>query len=64
LSRRSPAAAIGGRRELHGHPDGSYLLAKALISRGTGRIFEQEQLAKFDGERWVLFGEIFDAFRK
>jgi branched-chain amino acid transport system substrate-binding protein len=25
---------------------------------------EQEQLAKFDGERWVLFGEIFDAFRK
>ena len=22
---------------------------------------EQEQLAKFDGERWVLFGEIFDA---
>ena len=25
---------------------------------------EQEQLAKFDGERWALFGEIFDAFRK
>jgi branched-chain amino acid transport system substrate-binding protein len=25
---------------------------------------EQEQLAKFDGERWVLFGEMFDAFRK
>ncbi len=25
---------------------------------------EQEQLAKFDGERWGLFGEIFDAFRK
>ena len=25
---------------------------------------EQEQLAKFDGERWVTFGEIFDAFRK
>jgi branched-chain amino acid transport system substrate-binding protein len=25
---------------------------------------EQEQLAKFDGERWVLFGDIFDAFRK
>ena len=22
---------------------------------------EQEQLAKFDGERWVLFGEIYDA---
>jgi branched-chain amino acid transport system substrate-binding protein len=25
---------------------------------------EQEQLAKFDGERWVLFGDLFDAFRK
>jgi branched-chain amino acid transport system substrate-binding protein len=25
---------------------------------------EQEQLARFDGERWVTFGEIFDAFRK
>ena len=25
---------------------------------------EQEQLAKFDGERWVTFGEILDAFRK
>ena len=25
---------------------------------------EQEQLAKFDGEKWALFGEIFDAFRK
>jgi branched-chain amino acid transport system substrate-binding protein len=25
---------------------------------------EQEQLAKFDGERWVTFGDIFDAFRK
>ena len=25
---------------------------------------EQEQLAKFDGERWVLFGDVFDAFRK
>ena len=25
---------------------------------------EQEQLAKFDGERWALFGEIFDAGRK
>ena len=25
---------------------------------------EQEQLAKFDGERWVLFGEIFDASNK
>jgi branched-chain amino acid transport system substrate-binding protein len=25
---------------------------------------EQEQLAKFDGERWVLFGEILEAVRK
>ncbi len=25
---------------------------------------EQEQLARFDGERWALFGEILDAFRK
>ena len=25
---------------------------------------EQEQLAKFDGERWVLFGEVFDAGKK
>jgi branched-chain amino acid transport system substrate-binding protein len=25
---------------------------------------EQEQLVKFDGERWVLFGEIFDASKK
>ena len=25
---------------------------------------EQEQLAKFDGERWVLFGELLDAVRK
>jgi branched-chain amino acid transport system substrate-binding protein len=25
---------------------------------------EQEQLAKFDGEKWALFGEVLDAFRK
>jgi branched-chain amino acid transport system substrate-binding protein len=25
---------------------------------------EQEQLAKFDGERWALFGEVYDASRK
>ena len=25
---------------------------------------EQEQLAKFDGEQWVLFGELFDAVKK
>jgi branched-chain amino acid transport system substrate-binding protein len=25
---------------------------------------EQEQLARFDGERWVLFGEIYDASKK
>jgi branched-chain amino acid transport system substrate-binding protein len=25
---------------------------------------EQEQLARFNGEKWDLYGEIFDAFRK
>jgi len=25
---------------------------------------EQEQLAKFDGERWMLFGELYDASKK
>ncbi|MGH7332665.1 MAG: ABC transporter substrate-binding protein, partial [Candidatus Rokuibacteriota bacterium] len=25
---------------------------------------EQEQLARFDGERWVAFGDLFDAYRK
>src|SRR2546428_365944 len=25
---------------------------------------EQEQLAKFDGQRWALFGEIYDAGKK
>ena len=25
---------------------------------------EQEQIAKFDGERWILFGEIYDASKK
>jgi branched-chain amino acid transport system substrate-binding protein len=25
---------------------------------------EQEELAKFDGERWVLFGELLDAYKK
>jgi len=25
---------------------------------------EQEQLAKFDGERWALFGEMYDAGKK
>jgi hypothetical protein len=25
---------------------------------------EQMQLAKFDGERWVLFGELYDASKK
>ncbi len=25
---------------------------------------EQEQLARFDGERWVAFGDLFDAFRR
>jgi len=38
------------------------------IKVNTGRSdfypIEQEQLAKFDGERWVLFGEIYDAGKK
>jgi len=25
---------------------------------------EQEQLAKFDGERWATFGELYDAAKK
>jgi branched-chain amino acid transport system substrate-binding protein len=25
---------------------------------------EQEQLARFNGEKWELYGEIFDAIRK
>ena len=25
---------------------------------------EQEQLARFNGEKWELYGEMFDAFRK
>jgi branched-chain amino acid transport system substrate-binding protein len=25
---------------------------------------EQEQLAKFDGEKWALFGEVIEAVRK
>ncbi len=25
---------------------------------------EQEQLAKFDGEKWALFGDIIDTVRK
>jgi branched-chain amino acid transport system substrate-binding protein len=25
---------------------------------------EQEQLAKFDGERWAIFGELVDASKK
>jgi branched-chain amino acid transport system substrate-binding protein len=25
---------------------------------------EQEQLARFNGEKWDLYGEIFDAFRR
>lgn len=25
---------------------------------------EQEQLTKFDGEKWALFGEVLDAFHK
>ena len=48
--RRAPAAAARDQGQYEPRP--------------TTRPIEQEQLAKFDGERWVLFGEIFDAFRK
>ncbi len=39
------------------------LLPGIKINTGPNDFYpiEQEQLAKFDGERWALFGEIFDA---
>jgi branched-chain amino acid transport system substrate-binding protein len=39
------------------------LLPSIKINTGPNDFYpiEQEQLAKFDGERWALFGEIFDA---
>ncbi len=39
------------------------LLSDIKVNTGPNDFYpiEQEQLAKFDGERWVLFGEIFDA---
>jgi branched-chain amino acid transport system substrate-binding protein len=42
------------------------LLPGIKINTGPADYYpiEQEQLAKFDGERWVLFGEIFDASKK
>ena len=42
------------------------LLPGIKINTGPNDFYpiEQEQLAKFDGERWVLFGEIFDASKK
>jgi branched-chain amino acid transport system substrate-binding protein len=42
------------------------LLPGIKINTGPNDFYpiEQEQLAKFDGERWVLFGEIYDAGKK
>jgi branched-chain amino acid transport system substrate-binding protein len=42
------------------------LLPGVKINTGPDDFYpiEQEQLAKFDGERWVLFGEIFDASKR
>jgi hypothetical protein len=41
------------------------LLPGIKVNTGPNDFYpiEHEQLAKFDGERWVLFGEIFDAVR-
>jgi branched-chain amino acid transport system substrate-binding protein len=42
------------------------LLPGVKINTGPNDFYpiEQEQLAKFDGERWVLFGELYDASKK
>ena len=42
------------------------LLPGIKINTGPNDFYpiEQEQLAKFDGERWTLFGEIYDASKK
>ena len=42
------------------------LLPGIKINTGPNDFYpiEQEQLAKFDGERWALFGEIYDASKK
>jgi branched-chain amino acid transport system substrate-binding protein len=39
------------------------LLPGIKVNTGPSDFYpiEQEQLAKFDGERWVLFGETYDA---
>jgi branched-chain amino acid transport system substrate-binding protein len=42
------------------------LLPGVKVNTGADDFYpiEQEQLAKFDGERWALFGELFDASKK
>jgi len=42
------------------------LLPGIKVNTGPNDFYpiEQEQLAKFDGERWVLFGELYDASQK
>ena len=42
------------------------LLPGIKVNTGPNDFYpiEQEQLAKFDGERWVLFGEVYDASKK
>jgi hypothetical protein len=42
------------------------LLAGIKVNTGPTDFYpiEQEQLSKFDGERWVNFGEIYDASKK
>ncbi len=42
------------------------LLPGIRINTGPNDFFpvEQTQLGRFDGEHWVLFGELFDASRK
>ena len=37
---------------------------KVNTSPGDFAPVEQEQLARFDGERWATFGELFDAGKK
>lgn len=42
------------------------LLPGIRVNTGPNDFFpiEQMQLGRFDGEHWVLFGELFDASRK
>ena len=37
-------------------------VAIKVLPEDTARI--PEQLARFDGERWVSFGDLFDAYRR